>query len=48
MNFFTLFATSAANFLLVIGWRFTVKSVVEIYDECEIEGKAGVFCRPYL
>jgi len=29
-NFFTLFATSAANFFLVIGRRFMVKSVVGI------------------
>ena len=37
MNFFTLFATSAANRALVIGRRFTVKSVVGIYGGCERE-----------
>jgi len=31
MNFFTLFATSAANLILVIGRRFAVKSLVGIY-----------------
>ena len=36
MNFFILFATLAANSILVIGRCFTVvESVVYIYDECE-------------
>ena len=37
MNFFMLFASSAANFILVIGRRFAVKSVVGICDGCEID-----------
>ena len=37
MNFFTLFATWAANFILVIGRRFAVKSAVGIYDGHEVE-----------
>ena len=37
MNFFTLFATWAANFVLVIGRRFTVKSAVGIYDGHKVE-----------
>ena len=34
MNFFTLFATPAANFILVIGRRFEVKSVMGICGGC--------------
>ena len=37
MNLFILFATSAANLILVIGRRFAVKSVVGICDEREID-----------
>ena len=37
MNFFMLFANSAANPIPVIGRRFAVKSVVEICNECEID-----------
>ena len=37
MNFFILFATSAANLVLVIGRRFAVKSVVGICGERECE-----------
>jgi len=37
MNFFMLFATSAANLILVIGRRFAVKSTVGIYGKCEID-----------
>lgn len=43
MNFFKAFATSTANFILVIGRRFAVKSIVEIYDECEIDIKQADF-----
>ena len=32
-----LFATWAANLVLVIGRRFAVKSVVGIYGKCEID-----------
>jgi len=38
MNFFMVFATSAANFILVIGRRSLVKSVVGIYGGAEING----------
>ena len=43
MNFFMLFAISAANFILVIGRRFTVKSVVEICGEYEIDANQMSF-----
>jgi hypothetical protein len=36
MNFLMLFATSVANLILVTGRRFAVKSVVGIFDECEV------------
>ena len=39
MNFFMRFATSVASFILVIGLRFTVKSVVEICGKCEIDAE---------
>ena len=41
MNFFILFATSAANRALVIGRRFAVKSVVGIYGGCGREISAN-------
>ena len=43
MNFFILFATSATNFILVIGRRFTVKSAVGIYRKCEIDASQTGF-----
>ena len=36
MNFFTHLATSAANFVLLIGRRFAVEPVVLIWDAHEI------------
>jgi len=38
-----LFATSAANFILVIGRRFAVKSLIGTYGEREIDAKRMVF-----
>jgi hypothetical protein len=35
MNLLTLFATSAANFMRVIGRRMLVKSLVGIYGDCK-------------
>jgi len=37
MNFCMLFATWATNFILVIGRRFAVKSVIGIYEKYEID-----------
>jgi len=48
MNFFMLLATSAASFFLVIGRRFAVKSVVGIYDVCEIRSDQMCFAYFYL
>ena len=36
-NFRMLFATWAANFILVIGRRFAVKSVIGIYEKYEFD-----------
>ena len=41
MNLFTLFATSVANRILVIGRRFAVKSVVGIYCKREHEASTN-------
>ena len=38
-----VFATSAASFVLVIGRRFLVKSMVGIYGGREISGDRGFF-----
>ena len=43
MNFFMLFATSAASFILVIGRRFEVKSLIATYGWCEIEANRKGF-----
>ena len=36
MNFCITFAILTANFVLVMGWRFFVKSVIGIYGKCEM------------
>ena len=47
MNFFTLFATSVANLILVTGRRFAVKSAIGIYGKLDRHKPDG-FCRFHL